>query len=261
MCEQREGWIRYPWQNPGEADPRRKIVRYLHFKPWDWIIAVGSYEDEFYRETNLIKGRILKSLGWISIVVGLVSTLLVFLAAKVLSDPIKHMIETIRAIKRGQTNRQMQIDSRDELGELAAAFNRMTSLLQRNRELEANLAQQGKMASLGYFPRGWPTKSTTRSGDPRLRAYLEKKLPEDDPNFHYIHEIKRESKRCKKIVQDLLSYARTPQPELAPTDLNRLLDQIVEFAANHTDLAGVKIVRELPPNCRRSQPTATSSAR
>jgi two-component system NtrC family sensor kinase len=82
-------------------------------------------------------------------------------------------------------------------------------------------------------------------------AYLEKKLPEDDPNYHYIHEIKRESKRCKKIVQDLLSYARTPQPELEPTDLNRLLDQIVEFAANHTDLAGVKIIRdfaaELPP--------------
>jgi two-component system NtrC family sensor kinase len=76
-------------------------------------------------------------------------------------------------------------------------------------------------------------------------AYLEKKLPEDDPSFHYIHEIKRESKRCKKIVQDLLSYARTPQPELAPTDLNHLLDQIVEFAANHTDLYGVKIVREL----------------
>jgi two-component system NtrC family sensor kinase len=252
MCEQREGWIRYPWQNPGEADPRRKIVRYLHFKPWDWIVAVGSYEDEFYLETNLIKGRILKSLGWISIVVGLVSTLLVFLAAKVLSDPIKHMTETIRAIKRGQTNRQMQIDSRDELGELAAAFNRMTSLLQRNRELEANLAQQGKMASLGVLSSGVAHEINNPLGVILgYAAYLEKKLPEDDPNYHYIHEIKRESKRCKKIVQDLLSYARTPQPELAPTDLNRLLDQIVEFAANHTDLAGVKIVREfaaeLPP--------------
>jgi two-component system NtrC family sensor kinase len=252
MCEQREGWIRYPWQNPGEAEPRRKIVRYLYFKPWDWIVAVGSYEDEFYRETNLIKGRILSSLGWISLAVGLVATLLLFLAAKVLSDPIRHMTETIRAIKRGQTNRQMQIDSRDELGELAAAFNRMTTLLQRNRELEANLAQQGKMASLGVLSSGVAHEINNPLGVILgYAAYLEKKLPEDDPNYHYIHEIKRESKRCKKIVQDLLSYARTPQPELAPTDLNHLLDQIVEFAANHTDLAGVKIVREfsakLPP--------------
>ena len=154
MVENREGWIRYPWQNPGESQPRPKIVRYLHFKPWDWIVAVGSYEDEFYEETNLIKDRISKSLLWISLGVGIVATLLVSLAAKVLTEPIRHMTETIRAIKRGQTNRQMQVDSRDELGELANAFNRMTTVLQRNRELEANLAQQGKMASLGVLSSG-----------------------------------------------------------------------------------------------------------
>ena len=245
MCEQREGWIHYPWQNPGEKEPRRKIVRYLYYKPWDWIIAVGSYEDEFYRETNLIKGRILTSLGWISLGVGMVATLLVFLAAKVLSDPIRHMTETIRAIKRGEVNRQMRVESRDELGELATAFNRMTSLLQRNRELEANLAQQGKMASLGVLSSGVAHEINNPLGVILGYAgYLEKKLPEDDPNYHYIHEIKRESKRCKKIVQDLLSYARTPRPELEPTDLNHLLDQILEFAANHTDLAGVRIVRD-----------------
>jgi two-component system NtrC family sensor kinase len=158
------------------------------------------------------------------------------------------MIETIRAIKRGQANRQMQVDSRDELGELAAAFNRMTSVLQRNRELETSLAQQGKMASLGVLSSGVAHEINNPLGVILgYAAYLEKKLPEDDPNFHYIHEIKRESKRCKKIVQDLLSYARTPQPELAPTDLNRLLDQIVDFAANHTDLFGVKIVRDFDP--------------
>ncbi len=248
MCERREGWIHYPWQNPGEPEPRRKIVRYLYYKPWDWIVAVGSYEDEFYRETNLIKGRIFKSLGWISLGVGMIATLLVFLASKVLSDPIRHMIETIRAIKRGQNNRQMQVETRDELGELALAFNRMTSVLQRNRELEANLAQQGKMASLGVLSSGVAHEINNPLGVILGYAgYLEKKLPEDDPNFYYIHEIKRESKRCKKIVQDLLSYARTPQPELEPTDLNNLLDQIVDFATNHTDLFGVKIVREFDP--------------
>ena len=248
MCDQREGWIHYPWQNPGEREPRRKIVRYLHFKPWDWIVAVGSYEDEFYRETLLIKERIIKSLIWISLIVGVVATLLVSLAAKILSEPIRHMTETIRAIKRGQTNLQMQVDSRDELGELASAFNRMTSVLQRNRELEANLAQQGKMASLGVLSSGVAHEINNPLGVILgYAAYMEKKLPEDDPNYHYIHEIKRESKRCKKIVQDLLSYARTPQPDLAPTDLNHLLDQIVEFAANHTDLFGVKIVRQFAP--------------
>ena len=244
MCRQLEGWIRYPWQNPGEDKPRSKIVRYLHYQPWDWIVAVGSYEDEFYRETNLIKGRILSSLGLISIIVASLSILMVFLAAKVLSDPIQHMTSVIRDIKRGRFHRQMEITSRDELGELARTFNRMTSHLQRNRELEASLAQQGKMASLGILSSGVAHEINNPLGVILGYAgYLENKLDPEDPNHHFIHEIKRESKRCKKIVQDLLNYARTPQPAFAETDLNQLLDQIISFAANHTDMHGVQITK------------------
>jgi two-component system NtrC family sensor kinase len=245
MCKQREGWIHYPWQNPGEDKPRRKIVRYLYYQPWDWIVAVGSYEDEFYQEANLIKGRILTSIAAISIVVAILAMLMVFLAAKVLSDPIRHMTAVIRDIKRGQFQRKMEIDSHDELGELAVTFNRMTRNLQHNRELEASLAQQGKMASLGVLSSGVAHEINNPLGVILGYAgYLENKLDPEDPNYHFIHEIKRESKRCKKIVQDLLNYARTPQPEFAETDLNLLLDQIVSFATNHTDLHGVKIVKK-----------------
>jgi len=37
----------YSWQNPGETKPRRKISALTYFKPWDWVIGVGAYEDEF----------------------------------------------------------------------------------------------------------------------------------------------------------------------------------------------------------------------
>jgi len=249
MCEKKSGWIRYPWRNKGEAKPRMKIVRYDYFEPWDWIIAVGSYEDEFYGEANKIKGRILAWMILLTIIACAASVCLVFLAARIFTDPISRMLETIRQVKRGRLDVKMAVEADDELGELAAAFNRMTEIIRRNREMEATLAQQGKMASLGVLSSGVAHEINNPLGVILgYAAYLEGKMKEDDPGYRYIHEIKRESKRCKKIVQDLLNYARTPKPTLELMDLNGLLEQIVDFAANHTDMHNVKVVREFAPD-------------
>jgi two-component system NtrC family sensor kinase len=249
MCQEKDGWIRYPWQNPGDPAPRMKIVRYTYFAPWDWIVAVGSYEDEFYHEANLIKGQTFLSMLALTILACAVSVILVSLAAKIFTDPIQRMIAVIRQVKQGRFDRQMVIEGNDELGELAATFNRMTEIIKRNREMESTLAQQGKMASLGVLSSGVAHEINNPLGVILGYAgYLEKKIPPEDPNYAFIHEIKRESKRCKKIVQDLLSYARTPKPVLEETDINELLGQIVDFAANHTDLYFVTMVRNFSPD-------------
>jgi two-component system NtrC family sensor kinase len=246
MCGKKSGWIRYPWKNSGDKSARMKIVRYDYFEPWDWIVAVGSYEDEFYQEATKIKTRILFSMALLILVVGLVATALVFRALTVFTSPITHMMSVIKRVKRGNLNERMSVSGGDELAEMGSAFNRMTDIIQRNKEIESNLAQQGKMASLGILSSGVAHEINNPLGIILGYAgYLEGKMSEDDPNYQYIHEIKRESKRCKKIVQDLLSYARTPRPTLEPTDINDLLQQIIDFAANHTDMRGITISTNL----------------
>lgn len=41
------GQIRYFWKNAEDPVARPKMVRYMYFAPWDWVIGVGSYEEEF----------------------------------------------------------------------------------------------------------------------------------------------------------------------------------------------------------------------
>ncbi len=246
MAAKKDGWIRYPWKNKGDKKDRMKIVRFRYFEPWDWIIAVGSYEDEFYHTANTLKWQIARYVLLLALVVGLMTAFLLFLASKVLTSPIEKMIAVIRRVKQGHLEEQIPVESHDELGELAIAFNRMTKMLKKNKELEASLSQQGKMASLGLLSSGIAHEINNPLGIILGYAgHLEKKLGEGDPNFTFIHEIKQESKRCKKIVQNFLSYSRTPRPVFEPTDINKLLHEIIDFASNHSDLLQIRIVHNL----------------
>ena len=41
------GEARYAWKNATDPAPRDKVVKLAYFEPWDWVIGVGAYEDEF----------------------------------------------------------------------------------------------------------------------------------------------------------------------------------------------------------------------
>ncbi len=45
--KQKEGYIEYEWKNPGEEHKRPKKLYMTYFEPWDWIISVSSYREEF----------------------------------------------------------------------------------------------------------------------------------------------------------------------------------------------------------------------
>jgi methyl-accepting chemotaxis protein len=46
---------RYPWKNKGDTESRMKVARIKYFAPWDWVIGVGSYEEEFYQARDNIE--------------------------------------------------------------------------------------------------------------------------------------------------------------------------------------------------------------
>ncbi len=247
MLAKKAGWIRYPWKNPGEGAARMKVVRYLHFEPWDWIVAVGSYENEFYAPANLISRQILENMILILLGSTFLSVILVFSLSSKLTNPIRNMIEVVRNVKRGRTEQRMQITGNDEIGELAGSFNRMIEMIERNKEMEKALNQQTKMAALGVLS----SKVAHEINNPLgvvlgYASYLEGKTPPDTPLYRYVQDIKTESRRCKKIVEELLSYARVPAPKLVSKDLNGILREIAQFASNLPETRHVEILTHFP---------------
>ena len=47
----------YHWKNQGDAKVRLKISKVTYFKPWDWIIGAGTFEDEFFQARDTIEAR------------------------------------------------------------------------------------------------------------------------------------------------------------------------------------------------------------
>ena len=47
QVKRKEGYLEYGWRNPGEAEKKSKALYMSYFAPWDWIISVSSYRDEF----------------------------------------------------------------------------------------------------------------------------------------------------------------------------------------------------------------------
>ncbi|MGA6926141.1 MAG: cache domain-containing protein, partial [Desulfosarcina sp.] len=55
--KRRVGYLEYNWKNPGEPHPRPKALYMTYFEPWDWIISVSSYRNEFNELVNVADFR------------------------------------------------------------------------------------------------------------------------------------------------------------------------------------------------------------
>ena len=240
--ESTTGWLYYQPQFHDVGADGRRFARLTYFPPWHWIVVVEMAEEELVSPAKAIAGRILLAMFFMMVLVGTIGGLLAVLVAKLATDPIQSMTAAMRKVKSGHLEERLEVTTEDELGEMAAAFNQMSEMLKRDLELEKRLTNQQKMASLGVFSAEVAHEINNPMGIILGYAcHLESKMDPDDPRYHYVQEIRRESKRCVGILRDLLNYARPPESTFQPTDLGHFIDQILDFAGGHNELKNVTI--------------------
>jgi len=49
--------LSYLWGNPGEDNPRKKIVSATYFPAFDWVIGAGIYEEELFEASKMIEDQ------------------------------------------------------------------------------------------------------------------------------------------------------------------------------------------------------------
>jgi len=118
---------------------------------------------------------------------------------------------------------------------------------ERTQELRAaqeQLLQSEKLASIGQLAAGVAHEINNPMGV--ILGFSQgilKTLPEDDPLKKPLTTIERESLRCKRIVQNLLDFARRSEPTLHLININELIDASCDLVEHQTSLQNVKLVK------------------
>jgi methyl-accepting chemotaxis protein len=129
------GWIEYEWERNGVMAP--KIVGYAYFPEWGWTVGVGSYLDEFTAPVNSIR----KAIMIIGVVMLAVALVLAFLFARTITRPVSKLVGVAEAVAVGDISKQANINSSDEIGQLAGAFDSMMVYLREAAGAAERIAQ------------------------------------------------------------------------------------------------------------------------
>jgi signal transduction histidine kinase len=107
-------------------------------------------------------------------------------------------------------------------------------LRQQTHELEQQLIASGRLVSLGEITASMAHEFNNPLGI--IMGFTQDLLGEtapSSPNYQALKIIDEESKRCQKIIRDLLDYARPQSADLCPTDIRQLVEKTISLVANH----------------------------
>ena len=107
-------------------------------------------------------------------------------------------------------------------------------LRQQAHELEQQLIASGRLVSMGEITASMAHEFNNPLGI--VMGFTQELISETDPSHPHYRSLKiidEESKRCEKIIQDLLQFARPKSTDLCPTDVKQVLEKTLGLVANH----------------------------
>jgi two-component system NtrC family sensor kinase len=191
--------------------------------------------------------------------------------------PVRELVEGTRRVAHGDLTHRIPVRTVDEIGVLAASFNRMTEALGKAqaeldalvatleqrvevrtrelREAQAQLIQTEKLASLGKLSASIAHEiNNPLSGILTYAKLLSRKFRMGPPDAEGVQAalqqlglVERETQRCCSIVRNLLDFARLREPSFQAVDVGAVIVEALSLLENRLAIQNVEVARELAP--------------
>lgn len=204
---------------------------------------VGSvYLYEYDAQQGELLLSIQSNLRTISIVIALSALCLCLVFSRSLSRGIRNLLNAIRKVREGEYSHRVEINSRDELAQLADEFNQLTGRLQNTEEVRRRFVSDAShelktpLASIRLL-----TDSILESGsmDPEVMR-------------DFVGDIGEEAGRLTRISEKLLALTRLDAGVAAdpsPVDVGRVIVRVQRMLKPLADAVEVCLYTDLRTDC------------
>jgi signal transduction histidine kinase len=193
--------------------------------------------------------------------------LMVNLVARRITRPIESLKEGSRSLAKGNLETRIAVESRDEIGALAQAFNDMAEslsisrgeLTSKNEELsranehlqsmQKQLLRSERLAAIGQLAAGVSHEIDNPVGIILGHAeLLLEDLDDRDPLRDDVLAIIEECRRCKRITGGLLGFARAPEGIQDRIELTLLIEESLASLRPQKLFKNVDLQFHMPPD-------------
>lgn len=181
--------------------------------------------------------RLLLALGLLAVLVG---SALVFLISHTFTRPLSNLLAGVSALEKGDFAYALDVRSRDEVGELARAFDRMRESLwktQQNLIESERLATIGRMASSISHDLRHSLAAIVANAEFLCESHLSTEQREE-----LYQEVQSAVHRMTELIDSLLEFSRT-SASLRPTygDVRTAVDNAVRALHSNPEFHNIKV--------------------
>lgn len=179
------------------------------------------------------------------------SIFLALLIGYLVGHPITGSITNLRRgaeiVSRGNFDHRIEVETEDEIKELADSFNSMTLDL---KEAQKKLLQSEKMAALGQIAAAVSHELKNPLTSIKMGAFLLKgKLSSADAETgKALADIEAEVDRANKIVTEILTFSQPISPVFSPVNVNEVLAEIMPLMEYQAQFQQIKVEKKFSAN-------------